>query len=228
MKKEKIVISLGGSIVVPKEGIDIKFLKAFKALILSELKRGKEFVIVVGGGTTARNYIQAAKTLEVINSEAADYLGIEATKLNARLIGAIFGSKTLKKPIFEPLEAVKEKKPIILASGYKPGRSTDYMAVLLAERFGAKKLINLSNITHVYNKDPKKYPDAKKLENISWVDFSKIVGTKWKPGLNAPFDPIASLKAKKIKLEVAIADGRDIKNLKNYLQAKKFKGTIIK
>jgi uridylate kinase len=90
-----------------------------------------------------------------------------------------------------------------------------------------KKIINLSNIDYVYDKDPKKFPGAKKVEKFSWAEFRKLVGDKWNPGLNAPFDPIASKIAQESGMEVAIMNGRNLKNLKNYLEGKKFKGTTI-
>ncbi len=102
-------------------------------------------------------------------------------------------------------------------------------AVLLAKNIGAKLVINLSNIDHVYDKDPRKYKDAKKIVEISWDAFLKhIVGDKWKPGMNTPFDPVASKEAKKAGIDVIVADGRDLENLRHILEkAEFFKGTVI-
>jgi uridylate kinase len=90
-----------------------------------------------------------------------------------------------------------------------------------------KKVINLSNIEYVYDKDPKKYPEAKKIERSSWGEFRKLLPTEWISGLNSPFDPVAAKKAQELGIEVAIMNGRNIENLKNYLEGKEFKGTII-
>ncbi len=119
------------------------------------------------------------------------------------------------------------KKKIILASGWKPGFSTDFGVVILAKRFKAEKIINLTNINCVYNKDPKKFKDAKPVKKISWADFRKLLPEKWKPGLNSPFDPIASKEAQKLGIEVIILNGKNIKNLEKYLEGKQFIGTII-
>ena len=73
----------------------------------------------------------------------------------------------------------------------------------------------------------KKNKNATKIEFIDWAGFQKIVGTKWSPGLNAPFDPIASQKCNQLNLSVSILNGKKIDNLKNYLNNKKFIGTII-
>ena len=116
----------------------------------------------------------------------------------------------------------------MVAAGWRPGWSTDYVATILAERLGAKTLINLSNIKYVYDKDPNKFKSAKKFDKISWPAFRIIVGNKWDPGLNAPFDPIASQLAQKLGLKVIIAEGKNINNLAKILNNKKFIGTIIK
>jgi uridylate kinase len=108
-----------------------------------------------------------------------------------------------------------------------PGRSTDDDAVRLAHIYGAKTVINLSNIDYVYTKDPRKFKDAKKIESISWEDFRKIVGNKWDPGKNAPFDPTAAKTAEKNRMKVIIANGKNLKNLKDILGNKKFRGTTI-
>jgi uridylate kinase len=100
--------------------------------------------------------------------------------------------------------------------------------VLLAKNFGVKKIVNLTNIDYVYDKDPRKFKDAKKIEKISWKDFRKIVGDKWDPGLNVPFDPVASKDAEKLKLEVAIINGKSLDNFERYLNNEKFIGTVIK
>jgi uridylate kinase len=91
-----------------------------------------------------------------------------------------------------------------------------------------KNVVNLSNIDYVYNKDPKKFKNAKKIKEISWADFRKIVGDKWDPGLNVPFDPIASKIAQEAQMEVVIMNGKKLKNLENYLEGKKFTGTVIR
>jgi uridylate kinase len=115
----------------------------------------------------------------------------------------------------------------MVAAGWRPGWSTDYVATILAERFKSNTLINLSNINYAYDKDPKKFKNAKIIKTIDWKGFRKIVGNRWSPGLNAPFDPIASALAQKIGLRVIITNGKDLENLENIFNQKKFTGTII-
>ena len=119
-------------------------------------------------------------------------------------------------------------KNIMVASGWKPGLSTDYVASMIAQEYDVKTIINLSNIDYVYDKDPNKHSDAKIMPKMTWVEFRKLVGNKWSPGLNAPFDPVAAKKSEELGLEVIIMNGKNIENLENYFAGKKFKGTVIK
>jgi uridylate kinase len=116
---------------------------------------------------------------------------------------------------------------ILVAAGWKPGFSSDNDAVLLAERFGAKMVINLSNIEKVYTDDPRKNPNAKPIDRISWLDFRKMVGDDWVPGKNTPFDPIASRKAEELGLQVICAAGKNLSNLEKIIKNEDFIGTVI-
>jgi len=228
--KKIIAISLGGSLIVPRH-IDWKFLKQFRELIISEINKGKKFIFITGGGYAAREYQGAASKVTELTPDDRDWLGIHATRMNAHLVRTIF--REYSHPVINTNPNALDdfyqfQGSILVAAGWKPGFSTDYDAVLLGKSFEAKQVINLSNIDYAYDKDPNKYADAQKIEEISWADFRKIVGDSWDAGLNAPFDPIASRIAEENGMEVVIMNGRKLKNLENYLAGKKFKGTVIK
>jgi len=234
MKKcEIIIISLGGSLIAPKEGIDYKFLKKFRELIISETKQNKKFVIIAGGGNTARTYQEAATKVTNLTKDDQDWIGIHSTRLNAHLIKTIFRRYAHPRINKNPRtkadlrEHFRKGEAIMVAAGWRPGWSTYYVASILAERLESKVVINLSNIEYVYVKGPNNYKDAKKIETIGWKDFRKIVGNTWDPGLHMPFDPIASKLAQKLGLKVVITDGKKIANLKKLLGGDKFQGTII-
>lgn len=233
MKKQIFVLSLGGSLIVPPGGIDWEFLKKFKFLILKQIKKGRKFVIVTGGGNTARTYQQAASKITRLTSDDRDWIGVHCTRLNAHLIKTIFRAHAHPRINKNPLTKANIKKhfakgeSIMVAAGWRPGWSTDYVATILAERLKAKTVINLSNIKYVYDKDPKKYKTAQKITKIGWASFRKIVGNRWDPGLNTPFDPVASKHAQKLGLKVIIAEGRDILNLERMLNNKTFTGSTI-
>ncbi len=231
-KKEIIVISLGGSLIVPDK-IDWRFLKKFRALIIKEIKNGRKFVLITGGGKTARKYQQAASKAAHLTNDDRDWIGVHSTRLNGHLIKTIFRDyahpRINKNPrTKEDLKKhFKKGEGIMVAAGWRPGWSTDYVATILAERLDAKTLINLSNVKYVCDKDPNKYKDAKKFENMNWKEFRKLVGNKWDPGANVPFDPVAAKHAQKTGLKVIIAEGRNIKNLEKIFKGEKFQGTII-
>ena len=82
-KKDYRIISLGGSIVIPPEGFNIDFLKKFRELILKRVKLGEKFILVIGGGSTCRQYQQAAKDAGNVSNLDLDWLGIYATHFNA-------------------------------------------------------------------------------------------------------------------------------------------------
>jgi uridylate kinase len=221
--EEVLVISVGGSLIVP-DLIDTDFLLEFKKIILNQ---NKKFIIICGGGRTARKYQEAAKRIINLRRGDLDWLGIHSTRLNAHLMRTIFKEVACSRIIKNPTEKIIFNERILIASGWKPGFSTDYDAVLLAKNFGVKKLINLTNVDYVYTKDPK-FSDAKPIKEISWKDFRKLLPEKWDPGLNTPFDPVAAKEAEKIGLEVVVMNGKKLKNFENYLGGKEFIGTKIK
>ncbi|MFA5051069.1 MAG: UMP kinase [Patescibacteria group bacterium] len=226
---KKIILSLGGSIILNKDGQpDILFLKSFKKLIEARIRKGEQFIIVTGGGSLCRILNKEMVKDFSVSSANLDWLGISVTRVNAQLVKMIFGDLAMPEIITDPTKKIVFNKKIILSGGWKPGRSTDFVATKLAEVYGADTVINLSNIDYVYTADPRKFADAQPIKQISWKRFRKeIVGLKWKPGMNAPFDPIASKLAEKLGLRVACLKGTDLQNLANFLDKKIFKGTVI-
>jgi uridylate kinase len=223
------VISLGGSIVAP-DGVDHDFLKNFAVLtgeLLSDNDK-RRFILVVGGGGPAREWQNAyRKICPSPLDEQADWIGIMATRLNAQLIKAVMGEWCTQEVVTNPTQVEPLMGRVLVAAGWKPGFSTDYDSVLLAERFDANALINLTNIEKIYTDDPKKNKNAKPIDAISWADFCAMVGDEWVPGKNVPFDPIASRHAARMGLKVICANGRNLANLKNILLEEPFTGTII-
>ena len=224
------VISLGGSIVAP-DRVDEQFLKDFINLIRSfiESDEKQRFILVVGGGGPARAWQKAYKNIKgsSAKNDEADWIGIIATRLNAQLLKAIMGEWCTQEVVIDPTQVDPLFGRVLIAAGWKPGFSTDYDAVLLAERFHAPMVINLSNIEKVYSADPKKDPAAKALDRISWAEFKTIIGDEWTPGINVPFDPVASRHAAKIGLKIVCAAGKNLENLKKILTGEEFIGTVI-
>ncbi len=219
------VFSLGGSLIVPDK-IDLGLLNRFSKLTHKLINENFKLIIVTGGGKTSRDYIKAVKTLTTSTNSPAR-VGIEATRLNARLVHEMLHDISYPKIITNPAYKVRFKK-VLVAAGWKPGFSSDFVAVMLAKTYNCKKVINLTDVDYVYTKNPKKYKDAKRLPALSWKEYLQIINRKWEAGLSFPFDPVAGKLAYKNRIEVAIINGKKLNQVKNYLDNKKFTGTIIK
>ncbi len=223
------VLSLGGSIVAP-DGPDPDFLKKFAAVVRAWLAADAErrLILVVGGGGPARTWQKAYRACaSEADADAQDWIGIMATRLNAQLVRSLFLDLCPHEVVTDPTSVTVFGGRILVGSGWKPGFSTDYDAVVLAERFGATELINLSNIAKVYSADPKVDPAAKPVDSMSWDDFRAMVGDEWVPGKNVPFDPVASRRAHELGIKVVFAAGSNLDNLRAILDGTTFEGTVI-
>jgi uridylate kinase len=216
--------------VVPND-INTDFIRAFRDIIIKHVHEGNRFVIIVGGGSTARTYIEAVTEVDPeTTDEDRDWIGIHATRLNAQLMRNIFKKYAYPRVNTNPHDLedfLQCAEPIIIAAGWRPGRSTDYCATLLAHHLSMKTIVNLSNIDYVYNGDPRTNPDATPQTQMNWKELRALVGDTWTPGLSGPFDPIASKFADEHNLSVVVMNGKNIQNLDSYLSGKDFVGTII-
>lgn len=208
------LISLGGSLIVPNE-IDIDFLKKFRRLILQACKKGKKFLILTGGGRTCRIYQKAAREVANVSNDALDWIGIETCTLNAILLRTVFFPSRVRGRVE------------VASGGIRPGASSDSTSVYYAKKLGIKTILNLTNVAGVYDRDPSKFKKATLIPRMTWKEFTRQFGTSRKPGQHKPFDPSAAKLAARLGIKVVIMNGRDLKNLKKYLENKIFKGTII-
>lgn len=222
-----IVISLGGSLIVPATGIDTDFLRDFHDLILEQIQLGKKFILIGGGGGTARAYMNAAKAVAPLELDDMDWLGIHSCRLNGHLLRTIFRNIAHPVMVKDPRKKTVWREPVLIGTGWRPGASSDYCAVRFARTHGAHTIINLSNIERVYSKDPKHHADAIPYDQMNWKQLKDIVGNKWIPGSSAPFDPIATIWASRWKMKVIVARGSDLENTRNILIGKTFVGTTI-
>ncbi len=227
---DKVVISIGGSLIVPNGGINTQFLSKLNEFIRKQLAShpDRQFFLIIGGGSTARHYRDAGKeVIGKLTDEDLDWLGIHSTRLNAHLVRTIFHD--IAHPhIIEHYEIIRKvTEPVVVASGWKPGWSTDFCAVMICEDYEVRTVLNLSNIEKVYTADPKKDPEAKPIDTMTWDEFRQLVGDEWVPGMNAPFDPIASRKAQDLGVKVVVMNGDNFENVEDYLEGRSFTGTVI-
>src|SRR3989344_5501523 len=223
--RQTYVLSLGGSLIIPDGGIDTDFLTKFHEFIRHQVSdKHRRFFITVGGGSITRHYQKAARVVRKhdLTDTDADWLGVHATRLNAQLIRAIFQDIADPRVIKHYEIILKIQSPVAIAAGWKPGWSTDYCAVTICQDYGVAEVVNMTNVDQVYSKDPNKYTDARAITDISWGEYRKMVGDTWKPGMNAPFDPVASKLAQELKVVVKIVNGKNLANLEDALDGKAF------
>lgn len=226
--KKVIVLSLGGSLIIPDE-VDAKFLKEFRRIILKNTGKYK-FIIVCGGGSIARKYINALRkngSSEVFQSLA----GISATRMNARFVSFFFGQnqeRGIPHSIKELSNYIKKFDVVFCgALEYKPHQTSDSTTTQIAKHFKTM-FINLTNVPGLYDKNPKKYRDARFIPEISWKGLYKMANQeKFKPGQHFIIDQTASKIILQNKITTYIL-GKNLQQLDNLLNGKKFTGTIVR
>jgi len=227
MKKRVIVLSLGGSLIIP-DNIDINFLKQFIKIIKKNTNKNK-FIIICGGGKIARKYISALKSIG-INEKLQSFSGISATRMNARFMSYFFNQNPEKGiPVkMEEIKKYMQKQDIVFCGAleYHPHQTSDSTAAQVAHNFKTI-FINLTDIKGLYSKNPKKYKNAKFIPKISWKDFHKRANkVKFSPGQHFVLDQKASTLILKNKIPTYIL-GKNLNELDNFLNKRKFMGTRI-
>jgi uridylate kinase len=214
--KPVITLSLGGSIINPGE-IDVNFLKEF-AKVIQELLPKYKFMIVCGGGKVARDYIHALP--QGLTEGERDYMGITATWLNAELLSYYFKgftSPVLPKTV-EELRQQMQHFDIGLSGGFLPALKTDEDAAIVADLFASPILVNVTNVDGIYDKDPRKYPDAKKFTELSYREFYEVISPlSLAAGSNAPFTLIAAKICERSNMRIIICP-KEIAKIKKAIE----------
>jgi uridylate kinase len=226
--KKVIVLSLGGSLIIPND-IDTKYLGEFKKILKKNSKKYK-FIVVCGGGSIARKYIHALKDIG-ISEKLQSLAGISATRMNARFMSYFFNQEPFKgiPQKMGEIHTYLKKQEIVFCGAleYRPKQTSDSTSAEIAKHFKCD-FINLTNVAGLYDKNPKKFKNAKFISEISWKEFDRIANKmKYKPGQHFVLDQTASGIILKNKITTYII-GEDLKQLDNLLNNGKFKGTRIR
>ena len=226
-----VVISLGGSMLFMQDGtINTGYVKEFSSLLIDLQKSGQRIAVVVGGGASAKNYAIAAREL-CGNEFYADRLAIDATRLNAKLLLATLGDHAFPKvikDIDDSFHAFREGL-IPIGAGLLEGMTTDTISALFAERLGANRIVNVSNIDHVYDSDPKKNPSAKAFTEMTHAQLLALAekSDERKAKTSFVFDVIATKIAARSSIPIAFVDGKKLAEVKKAITGAKFEGTIV-
>lgn len=220
--KQPVVISLGGSVLVPKD-VDAVFLKRF-VIFIRRVSRSRRVFLVSGGGDTARRYVHAARMAGIRKTEDLHWIGVRSCQLNSAILRAAFGLSGALLIDRANLKTATGRIVVIAPSA--AGATSDYGSVLAAHAVGAKTIYNLTNVAGVYTADPRQVRSATLLPALTWRVFNRMFETGLKPGMHVPFDPMASRLAARFGIRVVVLSA-DLQNLEKAISDKRFLGTII-
>ncbi len=218
----KISLSLGGSLLTGKNKEPYIQLSPdnyrLYAETLKELHdQGHMIMAVCGGGKPARHFIDVSKQLGGTR-DVQDLLGIKASHVNALLMMSALGDHADQNRIYQRASDLNHapKGRILVGGGCRPGSSTDYRAVIFAEKMGADLIINATDVPGVYDKNPSKHADAVKLKELTYDQLETIIkeNTRQAPGEYGLFDLKAVKRARRAGIAVVFIDGTDPEEIK--------------
>jgi uridylate kinase len=221
-----IVISLGGSILIPS--LEKNKIREYVP-VLSDIAADYRLFVVVGGGGEARRYIAVARTLG-IDEGTSDEIGILITRLNANLLIAALGETAYPKVAESHAEAKKfaESGKIVVMGGITPGQTTDAVAAVLAERVGASVFINVTSVDGIYSADPKKNRNAEHYATLTPEQLLHIVGgSALTAGSNTVLDIVAARVVERSHIPLVVIDGNTPANLSRAIRTGEFTGTVV-
>jgi len=226
MKKEKVVVSIGGSILIPGKN-DSEYIKKLAEMI-RETSEIVQMVIICGGGKIARYYTDTGRELGGATYQL-DMLGIAITRLNAQLLAISLGglSSTDIPMTAEEASNRSASDNIIIMGGTVPGHTTDAVATMVAREMRADRVVNATSVDAVYSEDPKKDPEAKRFSKLTIDELGELVYKEHGAGRSSVFDPLGIKIAKEEKIDILIVDGRDLDELRNAVLGKDIKGTYV-
>jgi uridylate kinase len=224
-----VVVSVGGSVLSQGEG-DVAYIEHL-AELLRELSSEYRLVVTTGGGKVAREYIHLGRALGLTEVEL-DEIGIDVTRLHARILAARIGPPAPPHPPTTIAQAVQEAhrtSPVILG-GTEPGHTTDGVAALLATRLRAARLVNATRVPGLFDQDPAQHPEARVIEHLRWAEFRRTVFrevTSGVAGQEFVFDRLGADLLARARIPLRIVDGRDLRNLAAAIRGRPFAGTRV-
>ncbi len=222
-----LVISLGGSVIVPDK-VDYKFLRGFREIIRRHAVNEK-IVIITGGGGTFRRYMKSLEKVK-LDERTIGLIGIATTKLNARVVAGFFNKQGEIPNSIKDIKYALRKSNIVIcgALGFKTGTTTDGNAAEIARHLKASMILNITNVNGLYDRDPRKHSSARLIPRISFDNFYKLARKiKFKAGQHFVLDQKAAGLIRRYRIKTVILNGKHIPNLENFLNGKKFIGTVI-
>jgi len=222
-----VVASIGGSILIPRNG-GADFIKKIAA-VLAEASREVRLFVVTGGGWVSRYYIDLGKELGA-SEDALDDVGIDPTRINGKILVMALGGRAHRSIVLEFDEALKASKDgrIVVMAGTKPGQTTDAVAAQLAIRVKADRFVNATSVDGVYSDDPAKNPGAKRFPKMTFKELAQMCGgVEHRAGPHVVVDARAVDLLFHAKIKTIIVDGRDLDALRGALITGECHGTVV-
>jgi uridylate kinase len=224
----RVVVSVGGSVLVPDLGVNR--VEAYASVVEGLVESGHDVAAVVGGGGVAREYIGAARELGA-NEIELDQLGIAVTRLNARLLLAALDEEIVAPSIPEDYESAGEAlhySDVAVMGGVVPAQTTDAVAASLAEYVDADLLVYATSVPGVYSADPNEDPDAERYEELFASQLvAAISELEMNAGSSAPVDLLAAKVIQRADLDAIVLDGGDPERVRRAVEDGEFEGTRV-
>jgi uridylate kinase len=222
----RVVLRVGGSVVgfPPNTSLILKYVDLLKNL----REERHEVVAVVGGGSLARDFIRVAADLGLVEAER-DWIAIYVSRLFARLFNLCLGEAGCGNVSFTVGDAVDCLKHgnVVVMGGLRPGMTTDAVAALVGERVKANLMVKASNVDGIFTRDPKKYPDAEKLDALGFDDLERLFKeNRHRAGIHQILDPEAVKVLRRCRLKTVVVNGFDVENVLSAVNGKKV-GTVV-
>jgi uridylate kinase len=224
----RVTLCFGGSILAPEE-LDVGCIREIAQTLRALKSRKHELLVVTGGGKPSRKYIEAVRKLKA-SSTHCDNIGIDVTRLNARLLIAALGNLAEQDPLttFEAAVRATFRNKVPVMGGTAPGQTTDAVAAMLASSSKSGLLVYFTDVDGVYSADPKRNPKAKKFETMTAQELLKlVVKEKVKPGMSAIIDPVGAKLIQRAGIQTLVLGRHEIKRLPEILRGAKHSGTTI-
>ena len=222
----RIVVRIGGSVVASP--INTELMSKYAEIIKAIKQQGHEVAVVLGGGALAREFIGIAKNLG-LDMTGQDEIAISCSRLFAQLFLKKLGDVACSKvavTLDDAAQCLSEGKVVVMG-GLKPGITTDTVAALVAERVDADLLVKGTDQNGVYDKDPRKFPDAVKLDRLALEDLTKIFEhVEHKAGIHQIIDPEAIKVLKRKRLKLVVVNGFVPENMLAAIKGENV-GTVI-
>jgi uridylate kinase len=222
-KMKKIVLRIGGSVLGSPP--HAKLLEEYVSLISEARRSGHSVGVVVGGGPTARSYIEVAKDIGLSHKEQ-DQIAIQASRLNAKLVGMRLGVPTIYHTIQGTVTAL-EKGGIAVMGGLRPGITTDTVGAILGKAWHSDLLVKASDQEGIFTADPRTDKDAKLIPDLSYKELERILGVEdHRPGIHSIVDPVAVRYITQHKLRLVVTNGFDSSNVRKAIRGERV-GTLV-